>query len=60
MNIEPGERSLVISSNCRAFTFDTMYGWDQRTMPRTMPRRFNWWERTVMRFYNCWFVDGWL
>lgn len=43
MNIEPGERQLVISSNCRAFTFDTMYDWDQRTMPRAIPRRFNWW-----------------
>lgn len=58
--IEPRERALVISSNCRAFMRQDMTSLVAATHHSERPRRYSWWERTVLRFYNCWFVQGWL
>lgn len=60
MNIEPGEKSLVISSNCRAFMRQDMTSLVAATHHSERRRRFNWWERAVLKFYCAWFVQGWL
>lgn len=58
VTIEPGERSLVISSNCRAFMRQDMTSLVAATHHSERPRRYSWWEQAVLRFYNAFFVGG--
>lgn len=56
-SIEPGEKALVISSNCRAFTAISMHEWLKQN-PQLLPKQLSWWEKAVMGFFELFFGNG--